>query len=239
MEKTIVKLACLAALMLLGGSLLGPRTARAQASRQQVEGLFIPPDKGYAVEKSWVSPGDWSGFGFWSLRDYGVPGTSSSDPFNFAYTKTSFSGQMAMIAVNATWDHESFPIPAPPGDRTDACAHAHVVWATWVRYTLPIFNGYGFADSAGAVGMRRNPVTIAEVDYETPGAICDVTSVPSTLNPIMNDFRWGAYGAAYTLDPRFNPEVIMAAQAVTHGWGGCGRFTCYPPVRFMSAIGSP
>jgi hypothetical protein len=134
----------------------------------------------------------------------------------------------------------SFSTPVPPPTATgDNCHHSHLEYAVYVKTMnwngsqwLPSYSvDYERSGSAGELGRRMLNGT--EVYDQTAGATCLITSAPDTKYPTLNSFNWGDTAMALTYHSfpyQKYTEMIVVVQAVQHGWGRCGLFTCFAPV---------
>jgi hypothetical protein len=163
---------------------------------------------------------------------------NGDDPNNLAYFNfTGLPGSSILI-----WPLFADPIPNPSAT-SDACHHSHLGWAVYEvgylyisspPYLLPVSFPLS---STGELGRRVNASSV-EVPDMTPGAQCVIEPNPDTLYPsFTGSSDWGSIPATARfgwVGPFYFTNVVVVAQAATHGWGSCDHFLCFPGVTMIA-----
>jgi hypothetical protein len=223
----------------LANVLLTGAVAHAQMQRSVLESLPVssPPHPANLVRN--VTGGIFVD----TISNYAVNAANQNadDPQNVAYVQ--ISGPAGSLLYVSPFFSD--PIPAPTAT-TDACHHAHLEWAMYAfgirtlnfgSFTIPLVQSV-LVGSNGELG-RRVDANGNQVPDLTPGASCAVTSAPDQIYTSFNGvFDWGGTYGEWNMGPigDFNTLTLMVpSQAVSHGWGSCGRFLCFQNVGFVSA----
>jgi len=203
----------------------------AQASEAEMRGFEFPPTKGFAGEKHFGYAGDYY---YPYVGDY-AEFRVDTDADTYAFFRfTGIENKKVQI-----WPHvATISSVPPPSDRSDACAHVHLSYGVWAKYTANLHffrvQRYRFVGGGGMSGVRNaRGNCVLRVD-----------------NPVGRiDARYG-WGDEFTPDVperaviRLNrgvtvtgvaSDVIVGVSAPTHGWGTCsvpdGTFrACFEPV---------
>jgi hypothetical protein len=224
-----------AKLVFLALMLARAASAHAQASPIILRQLSMPPPKEFAGDVFFGTLGQVDSRPIANYSDLRSEDTNSAR--NFAYTR--YTAPLNSILLI----HGEFDTPIPDAtyvpELRDSCHHSHLefaVYAKAINWTggqwIP---AYSFAESAGMIGRRM--LNNTQVKDGTPGATCVVNNAPDRIYD-SSEFIWGPSANTFTFyDFPFQKwtEAILATQGVAHGWGGCGRFTCFPQVRAIAA----
>jgi hypothetical protein len=222
------------------GLVMADGPAFAQMQRSVLESLTVsPPPHPFNINQNFASVG---AFDVEVLGGYAVNANNQNadDPQNAAYM------QYAAPAGSAIMVLPSFPDPIPaPTSSTDACHHAHLEWAVylfgirWINIgsaRLPFITTQ-LQSSTGELG-RRLDANGNQVLDKTPGSTCAVTSAPDQIYTSFNGvFDFGPLAAFINIGTVNDFQIlsgIVAAQAVSHGWGSCGNFLCFQNIRMAA-----
>jgi hypothetical protein len=211
--------------------------ASGQVSRETMLGWSKPPVTDFLEVKSFQYVGD---YGYYLASDYATRPEGhedheghehgTSDLAWYRYTGT--AGKRTYIY--AAWG--TTPIP-PPGVRTDGvrydnCGHAHVSYGVWARETVKKTIPFGtqssrwvFFGGGSQVGERLQNGT-CRVSIKNP-----YTAIPGlTWGEDFLSVDGGVRRSFGTT--RQYTELVIGAQANTHGWGTCENPTagCFEPV---------
>jgi hypothetical protein len=214
-------------------------------SRSVLESLPVnPPVHAFNDTKNFP---DFNGSDWWDVQIIqGYAGDANNqnanDAQNVAYIRYTAPAGAVLEVVPYFGDAVPDPAVLPDGTVTDGCHHAHLEFAVYRTGFTFINLGFFYfpvpaislLSSSGELGRRIDPNTGNQVMDGTPGSVCEVTSAPDSLYPsFTSTFDWGHDIVNVPFGQFGNTTyytAIVAAQAVSHGWGSCGNFLCFQSV---------
>src|SRR5262245_31777937 len=115
--------------------LLTARTSWGQSTQAEMMSFPMPPAAGYKVEKTFTHAGD---YGYFLSDNQPRPTMSFSQgtTADLDYDYFRYAGVRGRnVYIYGAWG--SIPIP-PPTPTGDACAHSHLSYGVWAKYTFEL-----------------------------------------------------------------------------------------------------